>query len=161
MDDYFDTQHQSYYTVLIMKYNPLKTDDLLDKFFYVTGWIVISLALFAGIAWKMGWFHLHFPPCILHSLTGYYCPGCGGTRAVKALLHGHIFTSLYYHPIVAYTAVVGGWFMISQTISRLSHGKRKGMHYRDVYMWIALAIVVVNCLVKNLILALTGTALMS
>ena len=26
--------------------------------------------------------------CPLHDLTGLYCPGCGGTRSLTALLHG-------------------------------------------------------------------------
>ena len=29
-----------------------------------------------------------FPPCPSHALTGLYCPGCGSTRALHALLHG-------------------------------------------------------------------------
>ncbi|MBQ2106068.1 MAG: DUF2752 domain-containing protein, partial [Lachnospiraceae bacterium] len=27
-------------------------------------------------------------PCVVQELTGLYCPGCGGTRALKALLKG-------------------------------------------------------------------------
>ena len=29
-------------------------------------------------------------PCAFHSLTGLYCPGCGGTRAVRELLYGDL-----------------------------------------------------------------------
>ncbi len=29
-----------------------------------------------------------WPPCIFHEVTGLYCPGCGNTRALAALLHG-------------------------------------------------------------------------
>ena len=29
-------------------------------------------------------------PCLFHSATGLYCPGCGGQRAFYALLHGDI-----------------------------------------------------------------------
>ncbi|MBB6365418.1 hypothetical protein FHR56_000531 [Xanthomonas sacchari] len=28
-----------------------------------------------------------FAPCMFHALTGYYCPGCGMTRALHALVH--------------------------------------------------------------------------
>lgn len=30
------------------------------------------------------------PPCPTHRLTGLYCPGCGATRALHALLHGQL-----------------------------------------------------------------------
>ncbi|MBQ6855594.1 MAG: DUF2752 domain-containing protein, partial [Lachnospiraceae bacterium] len=36
-------------------------------------------------------------PCMFRMLTGLYCPGCGGTRAVKALLTGHPIQSFLYH----------------------------------------------------------------
>ena len=35
-------------------------------------------------------------------MTGLYCPGCGGTRSLHALLEGHPLRSLLYHPIVLY-----------------------------------------------------------
>jgi len=31
--------------------------------------------------------HEIFPKCVFHSLTGYYCPGCGSQRAIHSLLH--------------------------------------------------------------------------
>ena len=51
--------------------------------------------------------------------------------------------------------------MISQTIERISRGKiHIGMHYRDLSLWIALVIAILNCLIKNLVLAVTGVALL-
>lgn len=35
------------------------------------------------------------PKCMFHQLTGLYCPGCGATRALSALLHGDIRSSLH------------------------------------------------------------------
>ena len=35
------------------------------------------------------------PKCLFHEWTGLYCPGCGGTRALYALLHGNLKTSLH------------------------------------------------------------------
>lgn len=140
----------------------MRTDPIQDKCFYIIGWIFLALTAGLGIALHLGAFdQLNPPPCTLHSLTGLYCPGCGGTRALAALLRGHPLCSLYYHPIIPYAAAVGGWFMLSQTIERLSHGRLNiGMHYRDIYLWIALALILVNCLVKNLFLVLGGIALM-
>lgn len=92
-------------------------------------------------------------PCIFLKLTGYYCPGCGGTRAVTALLQGRLWDSFVYHPLVIYTAAAGGWFFVSQTIERLSRGKiAVGMKYRDLYLWIALVLVGINFAVKNMAL---------
>ena len=31
-----------------------------------------------------------FPPCPVHYLTGWYCPGCGSLRAIHQLLHGNL-----------------------------------------------------------------------
>ncbi len=38
-----------------------------------------------------------WPRCLFHALTGLYCPGCGGTRALYWLLHGEFFRSLRYN----------------------------------------------------------------
>jgi len=55
--------------------------------------------------------------------------------------------------LVPYTAFVGGWFLISQTIERVSkHKIAIGLHYRDAYLWIALGIMVVNFILKNVLL---------
>lgn len=102
-----------------------------------------------------------FGPCMVHLLTGFYCPGCGGTRAVYALLQGQFVRSLVLHPIVPYTAVIGGWFMFSQTVERLSRGRLKiALHFRDVYLWTALGLILLNVLVKNLALILWGVDLL-
>jgi len=56
----------------------------------------ITLSCALGAALLLGAFVLHqyppgtlpfYPQCYLYRLTGLYCPGCGGTRCVSALLH--------------------------------------------------------------------------
>lgn len=90
--------------------------------------------------------------CIFWNLLGAYCPGCGGTRAVSALLHGRILTSLWYHPLVIYTVVMYGGYMISHTLERLRVGRIKGWKFHNWYLYTALVIVIVNWIVKNILL---------
>lgn len=100
-------------------------------------------------------------PCLFHTVTGYYCPGCGGTRAVCALFQGHFLISFLEHPFVPYAAVLCAWFLLSQTIERLSHHKLPlAMHYKDRYLWIGLAILIINCMVKNIVRLFWGINLL-
>lgn len=51
--------------------------------------------------------------------------------------------------------------MISQTIERITKGRVPvGMHFRELYLWIALVLVVANCLVKNIALLVFHTDLL-
>ena len=40
------------------------------------------------------------PRCPFHEVTGMHCPGCGGTRAIHALLHGHPLKAIRYNAIL-------------------------------------------------------------
>lgn len=141
----------------------MKADPTLDSYFYKTGWILIAVVFVYAFLDRVFQFDFlkELPPCAFHTLTGYYCPGCGGSRSVAALLHGKLLRSFYFHPFVLYAAVIGGWFMISQSIQRISKGKLNiGLHYRNIYLWIGLALIFLNVIIKNAVLYFTGVALM-
>ena len=40
-----------------------------------------------------------FPPCPVHFLTGWYCPGCGSLRALHQLLHGNLRAAWALNPL--------------------------------------------------------------
>jgi len=58
--------------------------------------------------------HGFYPVCEFHALTGLNCPGCGGTRALYQLLHGHVLQALQDNALVIVSlAALGGrstWF---------------------------------------------------
>ena len=119
---------------------------------YIIGLCLLFAAPFAAAAYR--YLRLRLPilalPCLLRTFTGYYCPGCGGTRAVYALLHLQLWRSFCYHPMVTYGAAVYAWFMISHTIEKLGHHRlRIGMKWNPLWLWIALVILVVNVLIKD------------
>ncbi len=51
-------------------------------------------------------FVLSFPTCGMNRLLHIYCPGCGGTRALKALLQGKFLTSLRANPLVLWGSLL-------------------------------------------------------
>lgn len=126
-----------------------------EQVFYIIGACGLGFALILYLLYQIMPVHLEkfFMPCMFKTVTGLYCPGCGGTRAAAALFKGKFLLSFLYHPIVPYTAVIYIWYMFSHSLERLSRGKIKaGMSYRDAYLWIALGLVAGNFLVKNLVL---------
>lgn len=123
-------------------------------------WCLLGLLILVAINLYQRGFRLEsflqiILPCVFRTLTGFYCPGCGGTRAVLELLHGNLFHSFYYHPIVLYTVVLYGWYLISNTIQWLSREKYLwGSRYHRWYGIVAVIIVIGNWIIKNLLLFL-------
>ena len=42
--------------------------------------------------------HSFFPKCSLYVATGFFCPGCGSTRALFHLTHGNLLEALRLNP---------------------------------------------------------------
>ena len=132
-----------------------------DKFFYITGWILLAgftlLAVLQGTGVRLltdlGY------PCSFRAVTGYYCPGCGGTRAIRALLEGDLIASFLYHPFVPYVAVLYALFMISHTVEwiaarkKSSHETRfmKGLSLKSGYLYAGILLILLQWMVKNLL----------
>lgn len=141
----------------------MKKQPQLDKYYYIAGWILIGLFVATMLFSVLSGYTLNeiVLPCLFHLKTGYYCPGCGGTRSVYYLTHGHLLKAAFYHPFVVYTAIVGGWFMVTQTLHRLFPKKiTYTMHVRMIYIYVAIAVIVINCLMKNLWIVAYGVYMM-
>lgn len=131
-----------------------------EKELYQAGWILLLVFLVLAAAGKIFEIHMKLPPCLIHKWTGYYCPGCGGTRAVRELLAGHIITSFFYHPVVVYGGALYLWFMISHTVEYITKGKlRIGMQYTDGYLYIAAGIILLQWGVKNVVKLIWGVGI--
>lgn len=64
--------------------------------------IVAPFAVLAVCA-LIAWFvlrHVTLWPCPSYTLLHIYCPGCGSTRAVGALMHGDVLLSLRQNPAI-------------------------------------------------------------
>jgi len=83
--------------------------------------IILSLALAACIVLLIAppgspnskW----LPKCMFHKLTGLYCPGCGATRALSALLHGDIGASLHNNLLLVPAGLTATLLIVKPEIS--------------------------------------------
>lgn len=122
-----------------------------DYFFYI-GILFAVIGSTVMLFFRYSSYRIHLPPCIFHLMTGYYCPGCGGTRALRALLNGRLLQSAWYHPFIPYAAAVYLYFMATQTIEHASRGRlRIGMRYHNGIVWTATALIIGNFVIKNLL----------
>lgn len=119
---------------------------------FKAGWFALAVGLAAVILYfRVVLNYFEISPCLFSTYLHIYCPGCGGTRAVSALLQGHILESVWCHPIVLYTVLVFGGFMLTQSLERLGLKCVKGWKFHNWHLYGAIVIVVCNFLIKNLL----------
>lgn len=104
-------------------------------------------------------------PCLFRRITGLYCPGCGGTRAVLYLLRGNIGRSLWYHPLVGYMAAV----LAAEAGSRIWMSRGKGgdreaekrmfLGNYEAEIYVGIGIIAANWVIKNGVLLAAGVKL--
>jgi len=71
--------------------------------------------------------HSFYPRCIFHALTGWQCPGCGGTRALYHLLHFHLGEAMHYNALVTLLAPLALAYFIFWYATVLRSGQGPGL----------------------------------
>ena len=86
--------------------------------------------------------------CIMHNLLHIYCPLCGGTRAMIALVRGQIWQSLCCNPLTAYLAV---GFVVFDVIAarRIQRNHPTPLSIPKWYWMIAIVIAALVFIVRN------------
>ena len=79
--------------------------------------IVIGVVLYKFPPEKYGF----YPTCPFYRYAHIYCPGCGATRAVSALLHGRVVRAIRYNflvialmPLLTAVAAAAYWSAITK-----------------------------------------------
>jgi len=82
--------------------------------------IVFSAGIMGGVLVLLYLFHpaqtAIFPPCLIHSATGYYCPGCGSLRAIHNLLHGNVGAAISLNPLMVVSIPVVGVLFLKPSL---------------------------------------------
>lgn len=90
--------------------------------------------------------------CWIRVHSGIFCPGCGGTRAFFAFLHGKFVLSFFLHPVVPYMGILYFVFMLRGALHFLSRGKFAFLRFRLGYIYGAIAITLIQFILKNVCL---------
>lgn len=120
-----------------------------------------SSAIFAGIvllvvifgAGTMVYFfdpstHSFFPACMFHAATGLYCPGCGATRALYALLHGNFLLALKDNALfMATLAVLAVWSV--RFLLRKLKSQPTTLNLSPKFLWGVLVAAMVFAVLRN------------
>jgi hypothetical protein len=114
--------------------------------------VVLGLAAF-GVGAVLFFFnpsaYVFYPPCQFHTLTGLYCPGCGGTRAVYQLLHGRVLLALKDNALFVLAlpalAVWGARFVVQKL-----RNQQTTFQLRPKMVWLFLVVALVFTVLRNL-----------
>ena len=91
--------------------------------------------------------------CAFRRITGFNCPGCGGTRATLYLARLRFLDSFKMNASVPVGMVLYLFFMIRQTFTILFSGKIRSLKEKHVYilLGIFLATIFINWIVNNVV----------
>jgi hypothetical protein len=93
-----------------------------------------------------------YPTCPFRMLTGLQCPGCGSTRALHQLLHGHPLAAFELNPLlviaVPFFALVLLLFT-QQAIFGSSYFTKLNSAVPRKFGWVMLAVIVCFWIVRN------------
>ena len=76
-----------------------------------------------------------FPPCMFRMLTGLTCPGCGTTRALHQIVHGHFAVAFMLNPLllIALPFLAYAFLRYSAIVMQGSVPQKNSLHPRYIY----------------------------
>ena len=89
------------------------------------------------------------PLCPFLVLTGYWCPGCGSSRALHALAHGDLAEALARNPMTTVTVplLVFWW---AAWLYRTATGRTRTTMAHPAFLWALLVFVIAFWVLRNL-----------
>jgi hypothetical protein len=91
-----------------------------------------------------------YPRCPFYALTHHYCPGCGATRAVAELLHGHVAAALHFNAAVTLLMPVLLWYFGSMYWTAVRENRIEWPQVPEWSWRVALAFVLLFAVVRDI-----------
>ncbi len=107
--------------------------------------LTVGLAYAGLVLWTGGGI-----PCPFHALTGLYCPGCGISRMLLALLQLDIEGAWRAHPL-ALAALPAGALLAGTLAARyIRRGDASLSRWQNVLVWVLVAAFLLFGVLRNL-----------
>jgi hypothetical protein len=93
-----------------------------------------------------------YVPCAFYESTGYYCPGCGNTRALHALVHLRLLEMIDHNLLFPFLFFSVAWLLLGEYLNLLL-GHRVLWLPKKIPIWLgvlALILVGLFVLLRNL-----------
>ena len=91
------------------------------------------------------------PKCIFLKLTGFYCPGCGATRATYYLLHGNILSAFSYNQLYVLFLPFMVYLYILNLGIKINGKELLKVPRFNLFFYISVgSIIMVFCLLRNI-----------
>lgn len=118
--------------------------------FYIAATILLAMGIVFAVVCDV--FHLEFPlssPCFLDEQLHLYCPGCGGTRALFAMMRLDLVESVLCNPIVLYMAALFLYYYIGTSMAVLAKGRR--VYFRPGFwmIWVGVILLFWTTILRN------------
>ncbi|WP_019931673.1 DUF2752 domain-containing protein [Nocardia sp. BMG111209] len=124
-----------------------------------TGWVTLGQpALIAGgLAAAVAVLHFRDPHvsgsygyCPFYALTGYWCPGCGGLRAMHNLSEGHVLDAIHSNILLLPLTVAFVVWWVHLVVNRWN-GRRRPFpfHAGPITLAVSLALLAVFSVLRN------------
>ncbi len=83
-----------------------------------------------------------YVPCIFRKITHLYCPGCGTTRMLAAILTGDFYQALRYNPLICILLPLAIVYLVDYLINQ-ARGRKSLLVRTPNWFWISMIVVLV------------------
>jgi len=116
----------------------LNKNQNITKMIKVVIFFVVLVAIIALLYLKSPFATGFYPNCLFKVTTGFYCPGCGMTRAIYYLIHGHVLKAIRENILIVFL-----FFLILDKVYSFFTKKCKKRFYERKHMVMVLVLIVI------------------
>lgn len=123
---------------MVSQAQPTSNLESRRRLIYTAISLVLLVAVYFGF-YKITGFAM---PCVFHEVTGWYCPGCGISRMLLAILSGDFYQAFRYNPLLFILLPFAAIFFANWAYAKYN-GKTSWCEKIPEWVWVALAIIIV------------------